>query len=172
MKATDTSSGLAHSLLRELLHYEPETGWFTWAVSRSGNVMIGDRAGSQNKATGYRDVWIGERQYASHRLAYFWMTGEWPVHTVDHINLDKTDDRWANLRHATQQQQCGNRGLNSRNKSGFKGVSFSRQENKWYASIKVSGKSKNLGFYATPEEASRAYMTAATMAFGDFARAN
>lgn len=172
MKATDTSSGLALSLLRELLHYEPETGWFTWKVARSGNICIGDRAGSHNRNTGYREIWIGERRYSSHRLAYFWMVGEWPAETVDHVNLDSLDDRWCNLRHATQADQCANRGLNSRNKSGFKGVSMNSATGQWYASIKVNGKSKNLGHYATAEEASGAYMKAATMAFGDFARAN
>lgn len=170
VKPTDTSSGLAQSLLTELLNYDPLTGVFTWKVARSGNVKVGGVAGSLNKQSGYREIWIGERQYVAHRLAWLYMTGEWPEHTVDHEDLDKDNNRWANLRAATQAQQCANRGLKSDNKSGFKGVSWSKESNRWYASIKIKGKSRNLGMYNTPEEASAAYTRALTEAYGEFAR--
>ena len=165
---TDILSGLTRALLAEVLDYDPATGHFTWKVARSTNCKVGQRAGSVNKASGYREIWIGERAYQSARLACLWMDGEWPAACVDHINLDRTDDRWANLRHATAKQNCANRGLNSRNKSGFKGVSA--VGDKWCASIKLNGKSKNLGLYNTKEEAANTYLKALTEARGEYAR--
>lgn len=171
MKPTDTSSGLAQNLLTELLSYDPATGGFTWKVARSGNVKVGDAAGSLNKKSGYREIWIGERLYGAHRLAWFYMTGEWPEFTVDHENLSRADNRWLNLRPATQAQQCANRGIKKGNTSGFKGVSLVKATGKWCASIKINGKSKNLGStYSTPEEAAEVYAKALTAVHGEFAR--
>lgn len=171
MKPTDTSSGLAQNLLAELLNYDPVTGVFTWKVARSGTVKVGDVAGYVCKKDGYRHIWIGERLYTASRLAWLYMTGEWPVFTVDHENLARTDDRWENLRPATQAQQCANRGKPKSNTSGFKGVSLVKATGKWCASIKINGKSKNLGStYSTPEEAAEVYAKALTAVHGEFAR--
>lgn len=172
VKPTDTASGLAQSLLTELLNYDPVTGVFTWKVARSGNVAVGGVAGYVSKKDGYRHIWIGERLYSAARLAWLYMTGEWPVATVDHKDLNRTNDAWLNLRAATQAQQCANRGMKKGNKSGFKGVSLVKATGKWCASIKINGKSKNLGStYSTPEEAAAVYAKVLTEAHGEFARA-
>lgn len=170
VKPTDTASGLAQCLLTEVLNYDPFTGVFTWKVARTGNVKVGDVAGSLNKGSGYREVWIGERHYAAHRLAWLYMAGEWPTFTVDHENLNKDDNRWENLRAATQGQQCANRGKPKSNTSGVKGVSWCKQSQKWYASIKHKGKSKSLGHYSNLEDAAAAYARALTSTYGSFAR--
>ena len=89
---------------------------------------------------------------------------------VDHINGNSLDNRRSNLRLATHQQNIHNQRRNSRNTSGYKGVSYARRMNKWLAKIKINGKCKSLGYYVTPEEAFAAYCAAAKEAFGDFAR--
>lgn len=173
MKATDTHSELTHARVRELLDYEPDTGWLIWKVQRPGK-PAGTRAGYINgtpeTCQGYREIWIGKRVYHAARLVVFWMTGEWPAETVDHINLDRTDDRWPNLRLATQQENCANRAMPKTNKSGFKGVSWCKGSSKWYASIKINGKSRNLGTYLNIQDAAAAYAEALAATFGAFAR--
>lgn len=172
-KATDHRSELTHARVRELLDYEPDTGWLIWKIQRPGK-PAGSRAGYVNGIAdqfhGYREVWVGKRVYHSARLIMFWMTGDWPEETVDHINLDRADDRWENLRLATQAENCANRGLKSDNKSGFKGVSWSQQAQKWYASIKIKGKSRNLGHYVNITDAATAYAEALAATYGAFAR--
>lgn len=169
MRPTDTSSGLAQSLLTEVLNYDPETGVFTRKIARSNNHKAGDVAGYVSKKDGYRHIWVGERTYSAARLAWLYMTGEWPQHTVDHIDLNRTNDCWSNLRAATQAQNVANRGKPKSNKTGFKGVS--RLKNgRFYACIKFKGKCRNLGNYATAEEASEAYAKAITSVYGEFAR--
>lgn len=95
-------------------------------------------------------------------------TSEW----VDHINRNTLDNRRTNLRLTTPSQNCMNRAKGKTNTSGFKGVSFDRIRNKWLAQIRLSGRVKNLGRYATPEDAACAYDTAAREFYGEFARLN
>lgn len=156
--------------LRSLLHYDPETGLLTWSVTRR-QIRAGSAAGSLNKSTGYIRITVDGADYGAHILAHLYMTGEWPIHQIDHEDLCTTNNKWLNLRHATPGQNCANRGARAENKTGFKGVSFCKQNGKFYASIKSSGKSRNLGYYATPQEASAVYQSALKEIHGDFARA-
>lgn len=101
------------------------------------------------------------------------MTGAWPANQIDHINLDKRDNRWANLREATGSQNAMNRC--GRAASGFKGVCLIRDPRKagrtpWQASIMKEGKRRRIGQYATVEEAGAAYEQAAHQLHGEFAR--
>lgn len=169
MKPTDTSSGLAQCLVTELLDYDPATGALTWKIARAGNVKVGQRAGCINKRDGYREIWIGERSYKAARVIHLWMTGEWPEFTVDHINLNRADDRWENLRAATQAQNCANRGLKKNNTSGMKGASQT-QSGRWLSTIKIDRVSRCLGTFDTREEAAGAYAKALTEVYGEFAR--
>lgn len=90
---------------------------------------------------------------------------------VDHINLDKKDNRRANLRLANWQQNSANRPKqNGSYRSKFKGVT--RKAFPWGASITVENKSISLGWYSTEEEAALAYNEAALKYFGDFALLN
>jgi hypothetical protein len=143
--------------LRELLHYEPGTGVFTWRVSR-GSCRIGDK------------VRIDRGLYYAHRLAWLYMTGEWPAHQIDHINGVPGDDRWANLRPATNAQNNANGSRRVTNKSGFKGVWWHKQCRKWVAAIMVNGRSRHLGLFNCPAAAHAAYVEAANKHFGEFAR--
>lgn len=169
MKATDHMSPLTHARVRELLDYEPSTGWLIWKVGGQFT-RAGVRAGSLNKVHGYREVGVDGLKYRSARLAFFWMTGEWPGETVDHGNLNRDDDSWDNLRGASHQEQSANRGMLCTNRSGHKGVSWHKPLSKWYASIKIDGKSRNLGYYDNIKDAASAYAEALVAAFGAFAR--
>jgi hypothetical protein len=154
--------------LREVLHYNPETGVFTWLVS-AGRVRAGDVAGSISNPRRYRNISIDGRKYLAHRLAWLHTTGEWPPVFMDHINGDTSDNRIANLRPATQTQNRANTRRASNNASGFKGVCWHRR--KWRAQLIVNGVLYHLGLFDTPEKAHAAYVTAAEKHFGKFARA-
>ena len=88
----------------------------------------------------------------------------------DHINHDTLDNRDENLRIATPSENQHNRVVPSNNKSGFKGVSWHNQRNKWRADIQISGKGKYLGLFSTPDAAFAAYCMAAKQLHGDFAK--
>ncbi len=154
--------------LREILHYDPEAGTFTWLKSNSTKGLIGKRAGYVDAHQGYRRVNLGGKCYREQRLAWFYMKGEWPIGDVDHIDGNKSDNRWINLRQATRSQNMCNKGVRCDSKSGLKGISSSKK--RWTASIQVNGKLIYLGSCATPEEAHRLYGDAAQKYHGEFAR--
>jgi hypothetical protein len=156
--------------LRELLHYNPETGIFTRLVRTARRVRVGDIAGSLNRG-GYWQIAVDGRSYLAHRLAWFYMTGKWPTGDLDHHNLCGSDNSWTNLRQATDSQNNANRRLRSTNTSGLKGVSWSKARSKWHARIKINGKDRHLGFSDCRAAAHFAYVIAADEAFGEFARA-
>jgi hypothetical protein len=159
---------LTQARLHELLHYDPETGVFTWLVSR-GRVAAGQTAGTIF-GNGYRYVGLDGRSYKTNRLAWLYMTGEWPTTLVDHEDLDETNDRWSNLRSATKSENGANCGPRASNTSGFKGVIWNKANRNWNAQIRVRGQQMYLGRFNTAEEASAAYANAAREHFGDFAR--
>lgn len=91
---------------------------------------------------------------------------------VDHANGNGLDNRRANLRPATDSQNAMNRGLRSDNRSGFKGVSWSRARDRWVVEIQEHGVSHHLGIFTDLIEAAHAYDAAALTYFGEFARLN
>ena len=143
--------------LREVLQYDPETGVFTRLVDRGGR-KVGVVAGSVT-GHGYTSIQIAGVRYLAHRLAFLWMTGEWPIDDVDHINGVAGDNRWSNLRPATRAENMQNqRRAQSNNKLGLLGVC--RDGNRFSARIKVDGQRIHLGLFATPEQAHAAYLDA------------
>lgn len=144
--------------LRDLLNYDRGTGVLTWRVRRGGCVNAEDVAGRIHH-TGYIAVCVDGRMYLAHRLAWLYVTGEWPVDQVEHRNGIRSDNRWDNLRAATNAENGQNRqGAHVNNKSGMLGVSPSR--GLWRATINVDGKQKYLGRFSTPEDAHAAYLKA------------
>lgn len=97
---------LTQARLKELLHYDPETGVWTRLVATSNSIRIGDVAGGVNH--GYVRISVDGRKYSAHRLAFLYQTGAWPSAEVDHWNLDKADNSWGNLRGATRSQNIAN----------------------------------------------------------------
>jgi len=149
---------LTKERLKELLNYEPDTGVFTWRISR-GRAMVNTEAGNLHHS-GYTCIKIDGKSYRSHRLAFLWITGEFPPHDVDHRDGDVANNRWKNIRHATKSENMQNRGLNSNNKTGFPGVSYHKAAGKFMATIKVNSKNRYLGLFDTAETAYLAYSKA------------
>lgn len=105
---------------------------------------------------GYLKVCIDKKNYLVHRLIFLMHHGYLPE-LLDHIDMDKLNNRIENLRDADKELNSWNRGLQANNTSGFRGVSWNKAAGKWHAYIKIKGKRKHLGLFNTPEEASAAY---------------
>ncbi len=164
-------SSLTAARLKELFHYNPETG--RWTVLKvdpgTGNPRKVGQLLSRRK---HRHCFeVDGQKYISSRLAWLYVLGEWPRFYIDHVNGDETDDRWENLREATQRLNNANARKRKDNKSGIKGVHWDRERRKWFAAINDAvGHRRNLGRFSTIEEAENAYKRAAKALFGEFAR--
>lgn len=154
--------------VKYLLDYDPETGVLTRKISR-GCTKAGDTI-SSIVADGYIGLQIDGHAYLAHRIIYLWMTGEEPPEQVDHRNLIRTDNRWENLRAASQSQNRANTRTLSNNTSGYKGVDWYPKYQKWRARIAHQGQSILVGYFQDPAIAYDAYCKAAYGLKGDFAR--
>lgn len=127
----------------------------------------------RNKNNNYPKIAINGVQYLAHRLAFVYMTGRWPTKYVDHINRDRGDGRWTNLRQADFTQHRANSVAFHNNRLGVKGITFNKNAKKKPFRACISAKRKHyyLGDFSTLEEASAAYEHAAKRLFGDYARA-
>lgn len=151
-------TNLTADRLRELLHYDPTTGVFTWRAGRQGVSHAGAVAGDMNKR-GYWRICIDGRRYMANVLAWLYMTEMWPSLDVDHRNNVRHDNRWKNLRHVTRSVNNQNQQrARTDNKSGFLGVSPNRKG--WSASITLMRKKVHLGTFPTPEQAHAVYLHA------------
>ncbi len=173
-----TRKWLDAETVRSLLIYDPNTGVFTWrkranvtVTARSWNSRnAGNHAGSVS-TLGYVRIRLFGKAWLAHRLAWLYMTGEWPPGEVDHVDRDKANNRWKNLRAASPSQNQYNKVLRP-SKSGFRGVCFHRQSGRWQARIKVAGKKISLGYHPTAEAAAAAYDLAARKHHGNFGVTN
>lgn len=156
--------------LRELLHYEPTTGLFTRRVSRGG-AKAGEVAGGLDRWD-YIGIKIDGRDYAAHRLAWLYMTGEWPAHEIDHRDRCRTNNRWGNLREATRPENARNLSRRSDNVSGVPGVIWHKARGKWRAMIRRDGIGRHLGLFDSIEAAATARRAAELSMFGEFAPSN
>lgn len=165
--------------LRNCVGYDPDTGVFTgkerpshhFSHDRHCSAWNSKRAGKPFESLcryGYVRVSIDGTSYAAHRLAWLLTHGRFPAQQLDHINGDKTDNRIANLREVSHAQNQMNKGVYQKNKTGVKGVRFSK--GKYEAQIGHGGEMKYLGRFDTVEEASECYQRAAKEIYGDFAR--
>lgn len=156
-------------LLRAAFAYDPKTGIFIYRIRAARRARIGDVAGSIN-SEGYRHIRFEGRAHKAHRLAWLYMTGEWPAKDIDHINGDRADNSWANLREATRSENLANSRVYRAGKCSRKGVHKSAN-GKWSARIQKDHTSRFLGYFKTEADASAAYQAAARELFGEFARA-
>jgi hypothetical protein len=161
---------LTQTQLRSFLHYDPKTGIFTRIArcSPKSPYKVGDLAGSKG-SKGHLYIMVAGKVYAAHRLAWLYVYGAFPAAMIDHRNLIRDDNRIDNLREATRSQNSMNSGVNSRNTTGFKGVSFFKKTSRWKASAKINGKPTHLGYFDTPQAASDAYQGFAKKHHGAFA---
>lgn len=158
-KNWDTVSEMKNDItqkeLKRQLHYDPVTGIFTRKVSNTNCVKIGDVAGSKN-CQGYIDIWINNKPYRAHRLAWLYMYGYWPENTIDHKdnNPKHKHHNWiSNLREASYQCQQRNQKNGKNNTSGIKGVCWSNKTKRWRVVIGINKKQHYLGVFKTFDEA-------------------
>lgn len=170
---TDKKSGLTLKKLKSLVKYDPKTGAFTrinsahkWRIGRPATHLTANRK--------YVGVHLGNKTYIASRLAWFYMTGKWPIEEVDHINGDPLDNRWVNLRQADRMENIHNRGKNKApTTSKYIGVHWKAKNRVWVASIAVGGGTTvHLGCFSSEGEAARAYDIVAHKHRGKFARLN
>jgi hypothetical protein len=128
--------------IRARLSYDPKTG----------KILRGNRpaftAVNKNSPRGYLVGKVGDVQMYAHRVAWALQTGAWPAGQIDHINGDSLDNRWANLRVVTAEQNQKNRRLNRNNRSGVSGVMYLAELRVWQAQIKHRGRMRFLGHHA------------------------
>lgn len=158
---------LTAARVRDLFEYDSHKGVLINKIGRAK--ALPGRPVGHRMHTGYLLVSIDRKQYLVHRVIWLWVNGTMPKEQIDHINLDRADNRIENLREATWSQNMANRRAHKDNQSGMKGAYFSTQSKKWVARI-YHGRNYHLGSYDTPEQAHSAYCDAAKTIFRDFAR--
>lgn len=144
--------------LRELYRYDPETGEFTH-LRGTGRGRVGTIAGTRRN-TGYWTLEVDGVRYLAHRLAWFYVTGAWPAEFIDHIDRDRTNNRFSNLREATPVQNQMNKSSRRGSYSRFVGVTFCQRKKKWKAQIGINRRMIALGYFDTEEAAAAAYQAA------------
>ena len=150
--------------LKCLLRYDPLTGEFRW----NSGTHKHRRAGTLS-STGYVKIVVQGKEYQAHRLAVLCMTGKLPTQDVDHMNCNRADNRWINLRVVARRINAHNRaGANRNNRSGWAGV-HSFRGGRWVAQIAPPHKAKqHLGIFNSPEEAHLVYLMAKEVYFGNY----
>jgi len=139
--------------LKTIMQYFPDTGEFFWLKNQNSNsIKIGDKVGFIKK-TGSGSIYIStsihQKEYRLHRLAWLYMTGQFPKNVIDHINGNGTDNRWSNLRDVTHKENNRNMKLYDTNTSGITGVCFCNRSKKWIARIMVDYKQVCLGCFGS-----------------------
>ena len=163
---------ITHEQLLSAIVYDQETGEFVWRhrddkPNNWNGRFAGTVAGSIS-SHGYWQIGIDHGVYLAHRLAILYMTGEWPPDQVDHIDGDRCNNAWANLRLASSRQNHCNTGARSYNQLGIKGVRYRHDRGLYEAAICYEGNIRYLGRYATAEEAHEAYCKAGEELHGEF----
>lgn len=146
---------LTQSLLKEILDYNPETGLFTWRVNKARRIKIGNIAGCLDKQSGYMKIGIDNNLYLAHRLAFLWIDGYLPENDIDHIDRNRSNNRYYNLREVSQTCNSRNCNIAKNNASGITGISWYKRTNKWKAQIAMP-KVIGLGYFDTLSDAVKA----------------
>ena len=161
--------------VRSILSYNRQTGVLRWKrrndISKSNSAKhAGKRAGTRD-SKGHRQIVIHDVAYMAHQLAWLIVTGQWPFYEIDHKNVKPDDNRWCNLRPATDTQNKCNEKIRKNSTTGKKGVSIRKNRpSPFVARITLHGKTYDLGRYKTREKAHAAYRKAAKKLHGNFAR--
>jgi hypothetical protein len=167
-------------LLNEFLTYDPATGIFIWKrrdrkYFKSGrdhnawNTLYSGKSAGGSRKDGYIRIRILANAYYAHRLAWKVHAGKDTELYIDHINMNPSDNRIANLRCSLHRENRRNSKLSKSNTTGFKGTSRNKKNGKYIARIQDNNKHLHLGVFSTAEEAHAAYCKAATNLFGEFA---
>ena len=185
-----TSIILTAELVRKLVRYEPDTGRLFW-LERPAELFSSRWPGQEQATADYwnrrnagRECFLGEDEDGyrigsifdltrkAHRVAWAIQTGSWPTTQIDHRNGVRNDNRWANLRLATEVQNRRNSAPELARASDFKGVTWHKRDQVWFTRIYVDGQRIQLGTFDDEVAAARAYDEAARQHFGEFAKLN
>lgn len=140
-----TSNIVSQERLKELLHYNPNTGEFTWNSGRQGVAEKSLSVAGAITERGYRRICIDGKKIMAHRLAWSYITGEFPPFDIDHIDGNRLNNRIVNLRTVNRLDNSRNSSIGKRNKSGVVGLSWDKVNNRWKSAITDRGKTINLG---------------------------
>ena len=149
---------LTQQELKNLMHYNLKTGNFYWLCNKGKKTKNGTPVGTV-APTGYSVIWIDNCLYLAHRLAHLYVEGYFPEYQIDHKDGIKTNNKWTNLRHVTKSCNMQNQKISSKNTSGFPGVTWDRERNKWMSKLKIFGKNIMVGRYESKLEAALARFT-------------
>lgn len=155
-------------VFKEWLDYNPETGEVFWKKPLANRIKAGAKAGCLHKKTGYMRLRFQKMTYMLHRVIWLMQTGSLPKDFVDHRDQDKANNKWSNLRAATQQENMRNRPRQKKSKSGIKGVVWSLQDKVWRATARVDKKTICIGSFEEKGVAAKAYQDFAKALHGDF----
>lgn len=151
------AADLTAERLREVLDYDRASGVFTNRMRRRVNGAAAGAASGHTRKDGYILIGVDRRIYFAHRLAWLYVYGAWPVHHIDHIDGNPSNNRLENLRDVPQRTNVENQRI-ARSDSGTGFLGVSRSGNRFAARIEVRGHKVHIGYFATPEEASAAYV--------------
>lgn len=149
---------LTQEILQKLFMYDPETGSMTVRLPQHRR-KVGDEIGSVGSSHGYREASVFSTTYLVHRLIWMYMTGSFPAY-IDHIDHNKLNNRWDNLREVSNQENIKNCSLSKNSLSRVNGVNQIKSTGKFRAYITINGTQKHLGVFDTVEEAMEARKTA------------
>jgi hypothetical protein len=152
------------ALLHELLAYNPETGELVWkprpascfadeAKRASWNTRFAGKLAGHIHPDGYRHVKILYQEFVAHRVCYAMQAGAWPEDQLDHIDGNRANNAWANLRAVSNTENQQNRPRQKNNTSGVIGVVWFKPSLKWRAYINVDAKSIHLGYFVDFDDA-------------------
>lgn len=156
-----SNSSLTQARLKEVLQYDPGTGEFTYTAALGRGQprkRVGQPAGKKNQG-GYVRIAIDGTRYLAHRLAWLYMRGVWPVLLVDHIDGDKANNQWGNLREANHSQN-GQNVHRAKGGAPLPGAYWRPRRSRWEAQLRISGVHRHLGYFDTAEAAHAAYVSA------------
>jgi hypothetical protein len=157
--------------LNELFVYDPESGDLRWKSIPKNfrRARVGDLVGTVS-AKGYRVVGIDRGYYLVHRIIWKMVTGQDPADLIDHEDTNRLNNRWRNLREATNGPNICNSRLRKDNSSGVKGICWDRGHNAWRAYISAGHGQIKLGRFKDKRDAIAARMKAAEEMHGQFMR--
>lgn len=146
--------------MKRSLQYDPITGQFTWSN--------GDKL-KTSTCLGYLRINLGNEMCYLHRLAYLFMA-KTPPNIIDHVNGDRSDNRWCNLREATRSQNMCNAKVSAKSKSGVKGITWCQRQGYWKTGLTLDGKYHHLGSFVNLEEAKTIMFEARKKLHKEFAK--
>lgn len=162
--------------LKECFTYDSATGVLTWEKRplshfktkrgmRIFNTRFAGNAVGASNGRGYLQARIGDKLYLAHRIIWALQTGAWPVDEIDHIDGDRVNNRFANLRAVSRAENMLNKKRYACNTSGTTGVLWTKTSGKWRSRIKVAGRDKHLGYFTNKSDAVAA-REAASITYG------